>query len=255
MSAVQLRAKGRVAVVTLANPPVNALGEAFITDLGRVLDWLEAEPEVRVAVVRSAVEGYFAAGADLKLLAGADDIALDHYLTRVRESIERLAALPVVTIAAVEGRALGGGLELAMACSLRVAAEGSALGLPEVRLGVLAAGGGTQRLPRLVGRGRALDLLLTGRAVDAGEAMRIGLVDRVAARGEAEAEASSLATELATHSKPALAAVLRCADAARDEPLERGLGVEGEEARGLLGGADAREGIAAFVEKRPPRFA
>jgi enoyl-CoA hydratase len=160
-----------------------------------------------------------------------------------------------VTVAAFDGLALGGGLELAMACTLRVAGRGARLGLPEVKLGLIPGAGGTQRLPRLVGRGRALDITLTGRQVPAEEAYAMGLVDRLVDEGTAQAAALELARELRAVSLPAQQAVIRTVDAAFDLPLADGFAVEVEQVQALFEHGEAREGMAAFLEKRQPDFA
>lgn len=252
-AAVRVTITDRVATVTLASPPANALGTAVIEGLSDALDAAETAG-ARVIIVRSDVEGYFAAGADLKLLADADADGFLRYLDRLREVLERLAALEQPSVAAIDGFALGGGLELAMACTLRVATPRARLGVPEIKLGLLPGAAGTQRLPRLVGRGAALDLLLTGRSAGGEEAARLGLVDQLAADGKAPAAATELARRLARGPALALAATVRCVDAARDLPLAEGLAVERDEIIGLFATADAREGIRAFVEKRPAEF-
>lgn len=243
---------GAIAVVTLDDPPANALSLAMTEALSAVLDAVERS-DARVLIFRSAVPGFFVAGADLKLIGGADQTVLADYLGRLRATLERIPRLRVMSIAAIDGHALGGGLELAAACTLRIAGPGAKLGVPEIKLGLLPGAGGTQRLPRLVGRGAALDLLLTGRSADAQEALQIGLVDRFGPDG-AEAEAQKLAGVLARMPTSALAAIVRCVDAAGDLPLEQGLQVETDELAGLFGGADAREGLSAFLEKRAPNF-
>ncbi|MDP1818654.1 MAG: enoyl-CoA hydratase-related protein [Acidimicrobiales bacterium] len=251
--AVEVSVADRIATITLTSPPANALGVAVKEGLAAALDAAEAAG-ARVLVVRSAVDGFFAAGADLKLLAGADAVAFAEYVDGLRGVLERIAALPQLSIAAVDGFALGGGLELAMACTLRVASPRARLGVPEIKLGLLPGAAGTQRLPRLIGRGPALDLLLTGRSIGGEEGFRLGLVDRLAPDGETDAVARGLAAELAAGAFEALAAVARCADAARDLPFAQGLAVERREILRLFGTADAREGVRAFVEKRPPVF-
>jgi enoyl-CoA hydratase len=149
---------------------------------------------------------------------------------------------------------LGGGLELAMACSLRVAGSSARLGLPEVKLGLIPGAGGTQRLPRLVGNGRALDIMLTGREVDAEEALRIGLVDRLVPGGTAVDAARALARELCAASSPAQRAVVRTVDAAYDRPLAEGLRYEAEQVQELFECGEATEGLRAFIDKRSPEF-
>lgn len=245
---------GACGVVSLDSPPANALGEAVVSGLGAALDRAEEE-RARALVVRSAVPGFFVAGADLKLLAGLDLEGFLSYLDGLRAVLERLAALPLVSVAAIDGHAQGGGLELAAACTLRVASRKAKLGVPEVKLGLLPGAGGTQRLPRLVGRGPALDLLLSGRSAGGEEALRLGLVDRLVDDGESvDAVALEWAERFATGPSRAQAAIVRCVDAARDTTLERGLAVERDELAALYATPDAREGVGAFLEKRAPRF-
>lgn len=251
---VEVAIADRVASVTLTGPPANALGAAMIDGLGAALDAAE-EAGARVIVLRSALERYFAAGADLKLLGASDANGFAEYLDSLRRVIERLASGPQTSIAAIDGFALGGGLELALACTLRVATPRSSLGVPEIALGLLPGAGGTQRLPRLIGRGHALDLLLTGRRVGGDEAARIGLVDRLAPDGEAQATAAALAAALADGPQGALAATIRCVNAANLGDLADVLAVERAEILALFVSADAREGMRAFLEKRAPRFA
>jgi enoyl-CoA hydratase/carnithine racemase len=248
------RAEGDVAVVGLHRPPANALGLPIIDGLSTALDEIDAAG-LRAVVLTSSVDGFFAAGADIKHMAAADADAFAAYGDRLRAVLERVAEPGRIVIAAVEGVALGGGLELALACTLRVAGGRARFGLPEVRLGLIPGAGGTQRLPRLVGRGRALDLMLTARQVPAAEAHAIGLVDRLVDDGAAESAAVALAGQLRAMSQPALAAVVRCVDAAFDVPLDEGLAYERNAIGELFTDGEAAEGIAAFVAKRPPRFA
>jgi enoyl-CoA hydratase len=209
----------------------------------------------KVIVVSSALPGFFAAGADIKHMSSVDAASFGTYGDALRGAVERLAAHPAVSVAAVDGRALGGGLEVAMACSLRVAGSSARLGLPEVKLGLLPGAGGTQRLPRLVGRGRALDIMLTGREVEAEEAIRIGLVDRVVPAGTAADAARELARDLCVASSPAQRAVVRTVDAAYDRPLAEGLRYESEQVQELFERGEAMEGLNAFIDKRAPEFA
>ena len=249
---VRWEAAGAVATVTLDSTPANALGPAIVDGLLETLSEIEASGS-RVAVLQSVVPGYFAAGADLKHIAAQDWEGMDAYLAHLGSAIERVASLPIPSIAAIDGYALGGGLELAMACTLRVVGDGARLGLPEVKLGLLPGAGGTQRLPRLVGPARALDLLLTGRTLGAAEALAIGLADR-AGGPDAAAKAHELAADLAARSRPALSEIRRCVDAAASTSFSAGMEVERDAMRNLFGSPDAHEGIAAFLEKRPARF-
>jgi enoyl-CoA hydratase/carnithine racemase len=246
---------GAIIEIVLDRPPANALGLEIIEGLHSAMDYAEAA-DAKVIVVASAVDGFFAAGADIKHMSAVDPALFREYGDALRGALERLAALPIISVAAIEGLALGGGLELAMACTLRVAAAGARLGLPEVKLGLIPGGGGTQRLPRLVGRGRALDIMLTGREVDADEAFWIGLIDRFAEPGNtARAAAWQLAHELAAASTPAQLAVVRTVNAAYDRPLRDGLGYEVEQIQQLFEQGEAVEGLTAFVNKRSPNFA
>jgi enoyl-CoA hydratase/carnithine racemase len=240
-------------IVTLAlrRPPANALGLPIIEGLQAALDEV---PHARVLVVASRVDGFFAAGADIKHMATVDGAEFAAYGDALRALLNRFAAPSRISIAAIDGLALGGGLELALACTLRVGSERASFGLPEVKLGLIPGAGGTQRLPRLVGRGRALDIMLTGRPLDAAEAHAIGLVERLVAPGEAEAAALVLARELRELSQPALHAVVRSVDIAADLSLNAGLDRERSEEQRLFDSGEAREGIAAFLAKRPPEF-
>ena len=244
---------GAIVEIVLDRPPANALGLEIIEGLHTAMDSAEAA-DTKVIVLASAVDGFFAAGADIKHMSAVDPASFREYGDALRGALERLAALPMVSVAAIEGRALGGGLELAMACTLRVAAAGARLGLPEVKLGLIPGAGGTQRLPRLVGRGRALDLMLTGRQIDADEAFWIGLIDRFAEPDTARAVAWQLAGELAAASTPAQLAVVRTVNAAYDRPIHDGLRYEVEQIQELFERGEAAEGIRAFIDKRTPRF-
>ena len=240
--------------VTLRRPPANALGLPLIDGLNQALDEASGTPPVKTIIVVSEVPGFFAAGADIKYMAKAGAADFAAYGRALRAVLDRLAAPRWLSIAAVEGLALGGGLELALACTLRVAGAEARFGLPEVKLGLIPGAGGTQRLPRLVGRGHALDIMLTGRQVGADEALRIGLLSRLAPAGQAEPEALGLATQLDQASRAAQQAVIRTVDASYETALPDGLAYEAEQVQALFATEDAKEGIAAFIGKRPPRF-
>lgn len=243
----------RVFVVRLAGPPANALGQLVVDGLNAALDVFDAGTD-RVLVLVSDLAGFFAAGADIKKMSGASLEDFASYGHALRGPLQRLAGHDRPSIAAIEGRALGGGLELAMAATLRVGGREAQLGLPEVRLGLIPGAGGTQRLPRLVGRGRALDIMLSARSVGAAEAHGIGLLDRIVDAGQAEKAAVAWAHEVCAMSGPALTAVLRCVDDVYDLPLADGLAREADRVNVLFGGPEAREGLAAFLERRPPRY-
>jgi enoyl-CoA hydratase/carnithine racemase len=243
----------RVLHVVLDRPPANALGAPIIEGLSAVADTLERDDDVKVAVISSALDGFFAAGADIKQMGALDAEAFADYRDALRAPVERLAVCGKPVLAAIDGMALGGGLELAMACTLRLATPASRVGLPEVRLGLIPGAGGTQRLPQLVGRGRALEIMLSGRQVPAEEAARIGLVDRLV-EGDVVAEALAFAAQLARYPSSAMAAVIACVDAASLTP-QAGMQVEGETVVEMLATGEAVEGIAAFLARRPAVFA
>jgi enoyl-CoA hydratase/carnithine racemase len=241
--------------ITLDRPPANSYDPAFLEELDEAIGRVAAAG-VAVGVVRSASGKFFSAGADVKgfLERSADDnMAM---VRRAHQVFDRFAAEAPVFIAAIAGHALGGGYEIALACDLRVAAQGSyRIGLPEVTLGLLPGTGGTQRLPRLIGRGRALELMTTGRTVTPEEAERLGMVDRLVAADELDRTVADLAASLAGGAPLAIAAVKRAVSQGLDRPLADGLQAELEQLAPLFASEDAREGMMAFTEKRPPRYA
>jgi enoyl-CoA hydratase/carnithine racemase len=237
----------------ICRPPANALGPPLVDALTKLVDEFE-QGSAKVLVLSSAVPGFFAAGADIKHVAGLTVEGFADYRDAARAPLERLGSCRRPSIAVIDGRALGGGLELAMACTLRFASPAARLGLPEVMLGLIPGGGGTQRLPHLVGRGRALELMLTAREIDAAEAWRIGLVDRLVS-SDVLPETLDTARRMARASGPAMSAIMHCVNVSRDLPHDRGMAVEGVALLSAFEEGDAREGIAAFLEKRPPDFA
>jgi enoyl-CoA hydratase len=247
---------GRVALLELDDPPLNLTTGPLLEDLEAALEALEAAElgEVRAVVVTGRGERAFSVGSNVKefeayrALGGSEPFELE---ARVAQ---RLAALPMPTIAAIEGDALGGGLELALCCDLRVAAEHVRIGLPEVRLAVTPSTGGTQRLPRIVGVARAKELLLTGRIIDAAAAERIGLVNEVVPRGQAVARARAIGEEIAERGPLAVRAVKRLIDDALDRPLAEGHAAEIETSVRIFATDDLLEGARSFVEKRPPEY-
>jgi enoyl-CoA hydratase/carnithine racemase len=254
-AAVAYEIGGDLLQIVLQRPKANALGLPIIEGIEAALDAADAEGGVKYVVVSSAIPGFFAAGADIKLMATIDGAGFADYGNRLRGVLDRLAAPDRISVAAVDGLALGGGLELAIACTLRVAGEQASFGLPEVKLGLIPGAGGTQRLPRLVGRGHALDIMLTARQVPAAEALSMGLVNRLVPAGEAHGEAIALVDQLRATSFPALQAIVRTVDASFDRPLDAGILFEAEQEQVLFDSGEATEGIAAFVGKRPPHFA
>jgi enoyl-CoA hydratase/carnithine racemase len=252
--AVTAEVKDRVGWITLDRPPANSYDAAFLEELDDAIGRV-AEADVAVAVVRSASEKFFSAGADVKafLARSADENMV--MCRRAHQVFNRFAAASPLFVAAIAGHALGGGYEIALACDLRIAAEGSyRIGLPEVTLGLLPGTGGTQRLPRLIGRGRALELMTTGRTVAPAEAERLGMVDRLVPADEFEQAVEELAAGLAGGAPLAVAAIGRAVNDGLERPLAEGLERELEELADLFASADAREGMTAFTERRPPKF-
>jgi enoyl-CoA hydratase/carnithine racemase len=252
--AVTAEVRDRVGWITLDRPPANSYDAGFLEELDQAIGQV-AEAEVAVAVVRSASERFFSAGADVKafLERSADDNMV--MCRRAHQVLDRFAAEAPLFVAAIAGHALGGGYEIALACDIRVAAEGRyRIGLPEVTLGLLPGTGGTQRLPRLIGRGRALELMTTGRTVTPAEAERLGMVDRLIPAGEFDQAVADLAASLAGGAPLAVAAITRAVNDGLDRPLPDALDRELEELAALFASEDAREGMTAFTEKRPPKF-
>jgi enoyl-CoA hydratase/carnithine racemase len=252
--AVTAEVRDRVGWITLDRPPANSYDAGFLEELDHAIARV-AEAEVAVAVVRSASDKFFSAGADVKafLERSADDNMV--MCRRAHQVLDRFAAEAPLFIAAIAGHALGGGYEIALACDIRVAAEGGyRIGLPEVTLGLLPGTGGTQRLPRLIGRGRALELMTTGRTVTPAEAERLGMVDRLVPAGEFDQAVADLAASLANGAPLAVAAITRAVNDGLDRPLPDALDRELEELAALFASEDAREGMTAFTEKRPPKF-
>jgi enoyl-CoA hydratase len=233
---------------------LNALTRPVLLGLAACIDALEAGGG-RLLVVIGAGDRAFCAGTDLTELQGMDGAARMAKTAMARDLLVRLSRSRLVSVAAINGLAYGGGLELAMACTLRLAAPHAAMSLPEVKLGLLPAYGGTQFLPAIVGAARATELMLTGRAVPADEAAAIGLVHRLAAAGVPLAEqALAFGREVTRFSPSAVEGIRRCLAAAGPVVTDAGLALEDEQVRAVFDGPDAREGVAAFLEKRPPVF-
>ena len=247
--------EGAVALLTLNRPQsLNALSTALLHELQRAILDIRDDAGVRVVILTGAGTRAFAAGADLKELTELPPMAMQAYAQAGQQVFQLIEQLGKPVVAAVNGFALGGGCELALSCTLRVAAETARFGQPEVNLGLLPGFAGTQRLPRLLGKGRALDLLLTGRQIDAAEALRIGLVERVVAAADVMTEARSIAEALAAKPPLAVRAILEAVQRGGEMTLEAGQALEAS-LFGLAGStADMREGTAAFLEKRTPIF-
>ena len=246
---------GAVAILTISRPPVlNALNSATIDELRRAVLDVKHDQAIRVLIITGAGEKSFVAGADINELAVQTPVQGKEHARQGQHVFDLIENLGKPVIAAINGYALGGGCELAMACTLRIAANTARLGQPEINLGLTPGYGGTQRLARLVGKGVALDLLLTGRQVEADEALRIGLVNRVVPRESLMTEVTALAGQLAAQAPVAMKYII--------ESVNRGLEVSLDQAQfleatlfGLVASTDdMREGTQAFLQKRKPQF-
>ena len=234
---------------------MNALSGALLEELEAELDALDADDGVRVVVLRGAGERAFVAGADIKEFPALRESASEGGSARgIQKLGHRMDAARTPFVAAIRGFCLGGGLELAMCCDVRVCADDATLGQPEIKLGLIPGGGGTQRLPRLVGAGRAMFLNLTGDFVDAETAYAWGLVEKVVPVAELEDAALEIAARIASQSPHAVGVLRELARTTRDLPLEEGLRREADGFARCLRSEDGAEGISAFIEKRAPTF-
>jgi enoyl-CoA hydratase len=246
---------GGIARLTINRPEkLNALDRQTMVEIDQVVAAAGGDASVGVLIVTGAGEKAFVAGADISELASQTPVEGAAYARRGQDVLDRLERLGKPSIAAINGYALGGGLELAMACTLRLAAETAKLGQPEVALGIIPGYGGTQRLSRLVGAGRALEMLLSGDPIDAREAHRIGLVNRVVPQAELPAAADALARTLLQRGPVALRYVLQAVHEGLQMGLAEGLSTEATLFGLCCATEDMREGTRAFVEKRKPSF-
>jgi enoyl-CoA hydratase len=251
---VQLIRHAELAILTLNRPEaLNALSFAILHEIDgavrEVSGWA-----VRALIVTGAGPRAFCAGADIKELRGRSLMDQKRGAELGQATFERITRLPFASVAAINGFAFGGGLELALACTFRIATPNAKMGLPEIKLGLIPGYGGTQRLPRVIGESRALELIMTGRTVTAQEAEQIGLVNRVA-EGDAVDAAISFAREFTVHSLPALSFAREAVMRAVDVPIHEGLKIEADLSTLAYRTRDAEEGMAAFSEKRTPSFA
>jgi enoyl-CoA hydratase/carnithine racemase len=251
---VTFTADGPVGVIMLDNPPANSYDLEVMTRFSAAVDEAIAG-DAKVVLVTSASEKFFSAGADVKRFLDGDVEANMEMIRVSQAAFRRMADAPQVFIAHINGHALGGGLEITLACDLRYANEGRyKLGTPEVTLGLLPGNGGTQRLTRLIGPSRAMDLLVTGRTFSPDEALQIGLVSALFAPEEAHARVREQAERLAVGPTLAIAAIKRCVHEGGQLPLDEGLALEAELVEQLFRSKDATEGLTAFVEKRNSEF-
>jgi enoyl-CoA hydratase len=244
-----------VAVVTVNRPDkLNALNDRTMSELDAAFAALAADPAVRGVVITGAGEKAFVAGADISELATESPVDGKERSLRGQRVLDRIENLGKPVVAAVNGFALGGGCEIAMACHVRVASESARFGTPEVKLGIMCGYAGTQRLARLVGKGRALEILLTGEMVDAAEALRIGLANRVVAKDKLMAEAEALLRKMLANGPVSLRFTMEAVNAGLEMPFAEAQRLEATLFGLICATDDMKEGTRAFLEKRPPKF-
>jgi len=250
---IELTRVEEFALITLNRPDaLNALSFALIRDLGKLFDEV-AEGDARALLITGAGTKAFCAGADIKELTGRTMAAQKQGAEAGQAAFARLDRLPMPSVAIINGYAFGGGLELALACTFRLATKNAKMGLPEIKLGLIPGYGGTQRLPRVVGEARALEMILTGRTVDAEEAQRIGLVNRLIDVDPVQAGVA-FAREFSGYSLPVLGFAREAVKRALDNPVGEGLKIEADLSTLAFQTRDAVEGMEAFMAKRKPQF-
>lgn len=253
--AVRRERHDAVLVARLDRPAaLNALSVGMLEDLADTIAAADSDPGVRAVVLTGTGTKAFCAGADIAHMREATPAEAGEFAALGHRVAATIAEARVPVVAAINGYALGGGCELALACDIRIAATTARIGLPEVTLGIIPGWGGTQRLPRLVGAGFAHEMILTGRMVDADEALRVGLVNHLHEPGALEGAAVEMATTIASRPAGAIARAKQMVASAGDDTLAAGCGREVDAFVALFGHPDQREGMAAFFEKRPPRF-
>ncbi|HEX6383948.1 MAG TPA: enoyl-CoA hydratase-related protein [Anaerolineae bacterium] len=247
--------EGAVGTITLDRPPANSYEINFMKDLDVAVEAAREDDEVKVVILKSASEKFFSAGADIKAFMANDTAANMEMIRLAHATLEKMADSNKIFIAAINGHALGGGLEMALACDLRFAAEGNyALGLPEVTLGLLPGNGGTQRLPRLIGANKALEMMITGERIGPEEAYRLSLVNKLFPADKLLEETEAYAQKLAASATVAIGAIKRCVYDGMEMDLHEALAYERAKIEPLFDTEDAAEGFQAFAEKRRPVY-
>ena len=248
----------RIAVLTIDHPPVNSFNAQVVTELEEAIDELMAEDDVKAVVITGGGTNAFVAGADIpeikEQFESADEAGAGEFIERGHRTFLKIETAPKPILAAINGFCLGGGLELSMACHIRICSDRARLGQPEINLGIIPGWGGTQRLPRLVGKGKAIEMILTGDMITAQEAYRIGLVNKVVPGGAVLKEAQGLARKIASKSKFPTAAALEAVSSGLQVSIEEGLKIEAEQFVILKEKEDPLEGLSAFLEKRQAQF-
>jgi enoyl-CoA hydratase/carnithine racemase len=253
--AVRLEKQDSIGHIVLDRPPANSYDKAFMDELDAIIDDAGRDDAVKAIVLRSASEKFFSAGADVSVFAKSGLDEQTAFVARANEAMSKFESTPKVIVAAINGHCLGGGLEMALCCDFRVAAEGSyRIGLPEVTLGLLPGTGGTQRLPRLIGRQKALDFLLRGTTMPPQDALAAGIVDEVVAAAELVEKAVERARAYATGPTFAIGRIKRATVQGFGMRLDEGLTLERQLLIELFKSEDAKEGVTAFLEKRKPNY-
>lgn len=254
-SVVSFLKSGAIGYITLDRPPANSYEIGFMRDLDAAINAANADNEVKAVILHSASEKFFSAGADIKAFMANDSAANMEMIRFAHAALEKMAASPKIFIAAINGHAMGGGLEMALACDIRYAGEGRyRLGLPEVTLGLLPGNGGTQRLPRLIGDNRALEMMITGETVTPEEAHRLGIVNKLFPAETLMEETVAYAEKVASGATLAIGAIKQSVYQGTSMELSQALALERELMAPLFDSQDAAEGFAAFAEKRPPVY-
>ena len=253
---VRVAVENRIATLTIDHPPANAFNKQVVEELDAAFDEVTANDEVKAIIITGAGQ-FFIAGADINEIYAVKDKPdeAEAFIRKGQELFLKIENSKKPVIAAMNGRfALGGGNELAMACHIRIAEDGLRLGQPEINLGIIPGWGGTQRLPRIVGKGKALEMMLTGDHITAQEAYRIGLVNKVVPTGRVMREATGLARRIISKSALPVAAIIGAVNEGLEQSMKRGLATEAQQFVSLQGSEDMDEGLKAFLEKRKPQF-
>jgi enoyl-CoA hydratase/carnithine racemase len=252
---VNLTKEAPLGIITLNRPPANSYDIKFMQDLNTAIEGVAADAEIKVALLASSSEKFFSGGADIKAFLANTPEANVEMVNFAHQALAKIAHISKVFIAVINGHAMGGGLEMALACDLRFAGDGKfMLALPESTLGLLPGNGGTQRLPRLIGASRALELMLSGGTVNPQQALELGIVNKVFPQESLQEDAKAYAMKLATGPTKALAYIKRCVYEGMEQPLADGLRLERQLIADLFASEDAQEGLTAFVEKRKAEF-
>jgi len=253
--AVRLEKQDAIGHIVLDRPPANSYDRAFLDELDAAIESAKSDSAVKAIVVRSASEKFFSAGADVSVFAKSDLDVQNAFVLCANEAMGKFESTPKVVIAAINGHCLGGGLEIALCCDFRIAAEGTyKIGLPEVSLGLLPGTGGTQRLPRLIGRQKALGMMLRGTTLSPQDAKDAGIVDEVVPAADLLARATAMAQEFAGGPSYARGEIKYAAVQGFGTSLKEGLAIERAALIRLFKSEDAKEGVKAFVEKRKPEY-